>query len=153
MPSSPKGARIERTSRKKRILRTFLLLAAFIVYSVLFTHFFGHACPINLLFGVPCPSCGLTRAVLLVFHGDFSAALSMHPLVYSLPLIAGLLLAAILSDKFAHSKIFLIIACVIAAAFIGLYIYRMVCFFPSEEPIAFNENSLLFKIIKLIKQK
>ena len=147
------GQPIKKQSRKKRILRVSVLLAAFAVYAVLFTHFFGHACPINLLFGVPCPSCGLTRAVLLIFRGDFAAALQMHALVYSLPVIAILLLVSSLSDRFAHSRFFLILAILIVLAFIGFYIYRMIRFFPSEEPMAFNRNSLLFRILRFFSSR
>lgn len=39
-------------------------------------------CPIKLVFGFPCPGCGLTRATFSVFHGDLGEALSHHPLVW-----------------------------------------------------------------------
>jgi hypothetical protein len=38
--------------------------------------------------GIPCPSCGTTRSLLLLMNGDFRASLMMNPL--------GLLLAAAL---------------------------------------------------------
>ena len=37
-------------------------------------------CPMRLVFGIPCPSCGLTRATRLALGGHFSAATAMHPL-------------------------------------------------------------------------
>ncbi len=37
-------------------------------------------CPLRLLFHVPCPSCGLTRAARLALGGDFAGASRMHPL-------------------------------------------------------------------------
>jgi hypothetical protein len=42
------------------------------------------ACPIRALLGIPCPGCGLTRALLLCFHGDFAASLDLHPLAPAL---------------------------------------------------------------------
>ena len=30
--------------------------------------------------GIPCPSCGMTRATLALVHGDWSTALALHPL-------------------------------------------------------------------------
>lgn len=43
-------------------------------------------CLFKMLFHVPCPSCGSTRAVICVFGGDVADALYLNPL--------GLLLAA-----------------------------------------------------------
>jgi hypothetical protein len=37
-------------------------------------------CPLDALFGQPCPGCGLTRAVGLLFSGDWRSALMIHPL-------------------------------------------------------------------------
>ena len=42
----------------------------------------GYSCPIKLVAGVPCPTCGITRACRLVLHGDFAEATAMHPLVW-----------------------------------------------------------------------
>ena len=47
-------------------------------------------CPLRLVLGVPCPSCGLTRATRLAFGGDFAAATHMHPLWFVvLPFVAA----------------------------------------------------------------
>ena len=42
-------------------------------------------CPFALLTGMACPGCGMTRAASYLVRGDFSTALTYHPLV---PLIA-----------------------------------------------------------------
>src|SRR5438045_52781 len=34
----------------------------------------GWRCPVLLAFGVPCPTCGVTRATRLVLHGGFAGA-------------------------------------------------------------------------------
>ena len=39
------------------------------------------------LFGVECPGCGMQRAVLLLFQGDFIAAFKMYPAIYPLMLL------------------------------------------------------------------
>jgi hypothetical protein len=52
-------------------------------------------CPTATFLGIPCPGCGLTRATLALFRGDFSTALRFHPLVFLLsPLFAYLALNA-----------------------------------------------------------
>jgi hypothetical protein len=38
------------------------------------------ACPVRFVVGLPCPGCGMTRALLLLAHGEWSAALRLHPL-------------------------------------------------------------------------
>ncbi|MDB5216292.1 MAG: hypothetical protein JWO86_4219 [Myxococcaceae bacterium] len=39
-------------------------------------------CPVLLVAGVPCPTCGVTRAFLLALHGDVAGAMRMHPLMW-----------------------------------------------------------------------
>lgn len=56
-------------------------------------------CPTAGFFGFPCPGCGLTRATMATFRGDFSAALSFHPLVW---IIAPLLLYTIVTASYAY---------------------------------------------------
>jgi len=38
-------------------------------------------CLIRTLFGVPCPGCGMTRAISCVFHGHFKRAFQYNKLV------------------------------------------------------------------------
>ncbi|MFB3855339.1 MAG: DUF2752 domain-containing protein [Vicinamibacterales bacterium] len=39
-------------------------------------------CPFHALTGgIPCPSCGTTRALMLLLEGDFSASIRNHPAV------------------------------------------------------------------------
>jgi hypothetical protein len=55
-------------------------------------------CPAALLFGIPCPGCGLTRATLALMSGDVRRAVDFHPLVFVLaPLFFGALGAAAVS--------------------------------------------------------
>jgi hypothetical protein len=59
-------------------------LAAFLLFSP-----FAWPCPMRFILGIPCPTCGLTRAVRLALHGDFSGATRMHPLWFVLvPFVA-----------------------------------------------------------------
>jgi len=37
-------------------------------------------CPLHLMTGIPCPTCGATRAALDLAHGDLLAALAVNPL-------------------------------------------------------------------------
>ncbi len=37
-------------------------------------------CPMAEILGTPCPGCGMTRAMTLLWHGDVMGSLRMHPL-------------------------------------------------------------------------
>ncbi len=48
-------------------------------------------CPTQSLFGIPCPGCGVQRAILELFKGNFIESLKYYP-----PLIPVLLLIILL---------------------------------------------------------
>ena len=52
-------------------------------------------CAVRRLFGVPCPSCGLTRSVVLTVHGRLSTAVALNP-AGPLYVLGTLLLCAVL---------------------------------------------------------
>jgi hypothetical protein len=41
-------------------------------------------CPFKMLTGLPCPGCGMTKAVLSLAKGDFQGALVYNPFVFFL---------------------------------------------------------------------
>jgi uncharacterized protein DUF2752 len=41
-------------------------------------HLPGWQCPVLHASGVPCPGCGLTRAIALLFQGEWRASITMH---------------------------------------------------------------------------
>lgn len=47
-------------------------------------------CPLRTLTGIPCLTCGGTRATRHLLHGEFGAAFLQSPLVTGLILLAGL---------------------------------------------------------------
>ena len=51
-------------------------------YFVLLRKFFIIICPAVLITGLPCPGCGMTRALIRLLHLDFAGAWQMHPFVY-----------------------------------------------------------------------
>ena len=46
------------------------------------------ACLFKGIAGIPCPTCGATRSVTCLSHGDVSAAFSMNPLIALICLVA-----------------------------------------------------------------
>lgn len=43
--------------------------------------FKGYFCPFKFITGIPCPTCGITRAYAAVSHLDFAQALGLNPLM------------------------------------------------------------------------
>ena len=52
---------------------------------------FDRLCPMQILLGLPCPGCGMTRALGLVLTGHLAAAWKMQPPVYGW-MVAGVVL-------------------------------------------------------------
>jgi hypothetical protein len=46
-------------------------------------------CPLHGLIGLPCPSCGLTRAMCALVTGEWASAAGFNALVYPLALLMG----------------------------------------------------------------
>lgn len=55
----------------------------------------GWPCPFKAAFGIPCPGCGLSTAVGLLFHGDWQGAISVHAFapIFLLGLVAVLVVS------------------------------------------------------------
>lgn len=70
------------------IFAVLLLAAVYIFFNRI--HF---GCVFLRFFHIPCPGCGMTRAVKSVLALDLKAAFNYHPMVFSLPLVAGYILA------------------------------------------------------------
>lgn len=50
----------------------------------------GGTCWIHALIGIPCPTCGVTRAALALTHGDLHAAFAVQPLVTVVAVITAI---------------------------------------------------------------
>lgn len=103
-------------------------------------------CSIAAVLHRPCPGCGLTRATLLMLHGDVRASLAMHPL--AVPMIAcwgAIALATLVATwkegapwRFHHTKLGrgAVIATGIAyIALVGLWLAREHGFFGGPVPV------------------
>ncbi|MGH7439735.1 MAG: DUF2752 domain-containing protein, partial [Polyangiaceae bacterium] len=55
-------------------------------------------CPLAALYHIPCPGCGMTRAVLLLSTGHVGASLRMNPFAVPVALASGALALAALDE-------------------------------------------------------
>lgn len=137
---------------KRRLLVYSGTMAPMLLYAVsslllnLFLDF--NICPINFIFGIPCPGCGMSRALFYALTLNFEKAFAMHPLFALVPLalIAYSYLYIFKNKKFLSNKISL---CILGTVLIITYIVRMILFFPGTTPMKFNEKSLIGLILRI----
>jgi len=100
--------------------------------------------------GLPCPACGFTRAGLLLLAGRFEESLRMNPmLVPALAFAAGAFLCKIFRP--GKIKYFYLPAAALIVIFVSVFIYRMGISFPESEPLVVNGDSVLHKILYILK--
>lgn len=127
---------------KKRIKSywyiALIVIAVIVTLNLLFPDV--GCCGMKLIFGIPCPTCGMTRSFLALLRFDFVAAFNYHPLFWMIPIIAFVWFfneRPWVSMLF-HNKVFWIV-CI--SSFIILYIVRFYFVFP-QAPLEYNPNSL-----------
>ena len=126
--------------------RYFIIAAAVILYYNLANFIFGYMCPTMVIFGIPCPACGLSRAALLFLSGNFIESFRMHPLVVP---VSGFLLIWLVAKIFFTEKIEALTKPAIALiiCLFAVYVYRMVHMFPDQVPLVLNRNSILHSFL------
>lgn len=124
----------------KVLILVLLGLSIIFLFIKKFGEITGSICLIRGLTGVPCPSCGMSRAIIAVINGDIIKAFKFHPLFW-LPFVALLLI--IFKRRFFKK----ILICSIILIML-VYILRMTMLFPNIEPMQYNERSILNQIIE-----
>jgi hypothetical protein len=57
-------------------------------------------CPFHHLTGLPCPGCGMSRAMAAFSQGDFVAALGLHPfVVFAWPTLLALAVLGVVPER------------------------------------------------------
>ena len=120
----------------KMLRNSLIVIGIFIIFLLMkkFSSITGSICLIRGVIGVPCPSCGMSRAITEVINGDIIKAFKFHPLFW-LPFVVMFFL--ILKRK--YFKFILIIAITLLMT---VYILRMSFLFPNVEPMKYNEKAI-----------
>jgi len=139
----------------KSVIKRMPVILTGICCWVILSLFSGTFCWIRSLFGIPCPGCGSTRATFALLHGHIKEALIFHPLILvTFALISAYIFTLIFKinifDKKKYKRINIFIWCVFAL-YIGVYITRMILFYPRIEPMTFLDESMLGRMIGFIK--
>ena len=112
-----------------------ILAMCIVAGCVVLAHVFGLTlCPMKRLLDVPCPTCGATRAVVLLLRGDVCGAFVMQPLAMgTVCLLVPTALAVRLAFGARRTKAFLFAAAraptfwfVVAAAVLANWAYVIV---------------------------
>ena len=112
-----------------------------VLFALVFIFLFDWVCPIERMFGIPCPGCNMTTAVYWLFiKHDLSIALYYHAL---LPLTILLLVMAFLHPSRIKTWLW-----IWALAMIIYWIYRMIFIFPNA-PMTYQWNSVLGIVLKM----
>lgn len=126
--------------KKKQIVTACAVVFVALVAELLLYLCTGTNCPIKALFGVPCPGCGMTRAVFALLQLNFSGAFAMHPLVFLLPAILLLLLL------WKRGRYGILI--VSAVLLILVFVVRLLVS-PGEPPLDLKRDAPFFSFIYL----
>lgn len=77
------------------------------------------------LFGIDCPGCGMQRSLVLVLEGDFGAAFTMFPAIYTTIPLFLFIGIHLIDKKRDYSKIIIPFAIVNAVIMIIAYLYKL----------------------------
>lgn len=128
-----------------------LLAACFFYYPLAFTG--PVLCPLPLMLGLPCPGCGLTRALACATHGHWSEAYAFHPLWPLLLAYFGLISAWRVHELVRGRPPRLDGARVSFYAAVALstfYVLRLVVFFAHGGLAVMWEDNVVARVLRLL---
>ncbi len=160
MPDKDKEKKQDSGRGKKQNRQAVIL--GLLLFRLVLLEVLGTSCFFASILGIPCPSCGSSRAFLLLLQGQFGQAIRMHPLI----LVSLTILIAVplyffwawqarkkdedwqppLSPRTARILLFSL-----AGLYLLVYRVRMILYFPHEEPMCYREDSLWGRLILLIR--
>lgn len=136
---------------KRDIKQIAIPLIAISLYIMVGNLIFGKICPARMLFGIPCPICGTTRAFWLLMQGKVGEAATINPLWIPI-VVLGLIFfinryfvtSEKLSDKILHIlKIAVAVVCILCIVY---YVYRMIYWYPDRAPMLYDPDNLLQRL-------
>lgn len=136
---------------KKDIVNNRTGILAFVGIFLLFFVLLDEVCITQILFGFPCPGCGLTRAGILLLQFRFAEAWQMHPFIYAW-LFLGLYLCYNRYIRGKSAKALVPLVIIITLSMFVFYVYRMYNYYPDVEPVTQQSDSLYHSAIEILKK-
>jgi len=128
-------------------MNKFLKLAFVILISAIYYYItnriFGYVCPSEIIIGLPCPGCGLTRAALLLLKGDLMGSLRMNPMLLFIPVYFIL----VICKKKAAADNYMIAVIMLSFIVFGWRVFHSF----GTEPLVYNPNNAVNSILQLLK--
>lgn len=115
-----------------KILKSSLFwIALYLIYALIMNIFKLESCPIKLLIGLPCPGCGMTRAILCLLKLDFKGSFRYNALwlILLFIVVVAILKKYGIFKKLYYSRVFWM---VIGATILTYYILRLIYVYPNE---------------------
>ncbi len=128
----------------KKIILFLICLAAYSLISYFI--FEKGGCLLFNIFGIPCPSCGMTRAWLCFFFGEIKKAFYYHPLFF----FAAIIPIAAIFER-ARLRLPTAVYIFMAMALVVVWVARMVLYFPNGEVMVINKSALIFWVLNKIR--
>lgn len=114
----------------------------FLAYYLVVHSFQSAFCPLLRLTGIPCAGCGLTRAFLYFFTGQWERAAYIQPMVF--PIVVFLLYCGYFRYiRGSKIKGFTSLFILLITVMLLLYGVRMYLYFPDRVPYVYMRDNVL----------
>ena len=98
-------------------------------------------CPIETMFGIPCPGCMMTTAFYYLIQFDFKSAFYFNPAIYLLVIMFVPLVYSYIKNKDVFNQLLWITLILWGM----IYLYRMITVFPNF-PMSYVEDNGISKM-------
>jgi len=110
-------------SKTKRVLLINLTFVAVLAFYYFVLSLLRISCPIKAIFNIPCPTCGVTRALICLVKGDIGGYFKYN--AFALPLVFAVILEL---NRFVFKKPIYADVYAIAVAALNFVYYAVVNF-------------------------
>lgn len=115
-----------------KILKSSLFwIALYLIYALIMNIFKLESCSIKLLIGLPCPGCGMTRAILCLLKLDIKGSFRYNALwlILLFIVVVAILKKYGIFKKLYYSRVFWTL---IGTTILTYYILRLIYVYPNE---------------------